>query len=51
MVSVSQLPVCIYVDIYMLYINLFCSVQLGGESYVIAPNGVHRARTAHPFPP
>ena len=25
-------------------------VQLGGESWVIAPNGAHRARTVHPFP-
>ena len=25
-------------------------VQLGAESWVITPNGAHRARTAHPFP-
>ena len=26
-------------------------VQLGGESWVIAPNRAHGARTVHPFPP
>ena len=25
-------------------------VQLGGESWVIAPNGAHCGRTVHPFP-
>ena len=30
----------------------YCSVrvQFGVESWVIAPNGAHRARTVHPFP-
>ena len=30
--------------------TFLCGCNWVGESYVIAPNGVHRAHTAHPFP-